>query len=444
MAGHRGTQPHDSIGDLADARLSPSEAHEAIRQRLTRVTDRWGLKPADAHRLAREMQSHTYAPGETIVPRGVRAGCLGLVIEGQVAVHVGQRGAARLVVVLLPGSTFGEMMLESGQPSHATLQALTQCQIRFLRRVQLQALSDERQAERQVATLWRTVRVSAVLLALLLVAVLLLSLQPSREALALVPMGLGQWCHERELDLCAFPAWRVAASLTPDDPNPHLAVGTYYFEQGDVAAAERSFEAAKALAPGSPEAYNNLGLIYARQGEHEQAIAAFQQALELEPGVAATEHNLGLSLQATGDYDAALMHYQTALALGEPQLSTLLNMAIAYYESDQFEEAEEAARAALRLDQNLAPAYTLLAAIALESRQPEQALPDLHHAIALDASYDQAHFYLGLAYKSLDQPVEAIAAFEEALVNADNEVTRVRIRRHLGELYEAQEQSRAH
>ena len=207
MAGHRGTHPHGSIGDLADARLSPSETHEVIRQRLTRVTDRWGLKPADAHRLARQMESHTYAPGEIIVPRGVRAGCLGLVIEGQVAVHVGQRGAARLVVVLLPGSTFGEMMLASDHPSHATLEALTHSQIRFLRRAQLQALSEERRAERQVATLWQTVRVSAVLLAFLLVAVLLLSLPPGREALALAPMSVGQWCHERGHGLCAWQAW---------------------------------------------------------------------------------------------------------------------------------------------------------------------------------------------------------------------------------------------
>ena len=45
------------------------------------------------------------------------------------------------------------------------------------------------------------------------------------------------------------------------------------------------------------------------------------------------------------------------------------------------------------------------------------------------------YFYMGLAYKSLNQPTEAIAAFEEALVYAKDEVTRTRIRRHLSELY---------
>jgi tetratricopeptide (TPR) repeat protein len=140
-----------------------------------------------------------------------------------------------------------------------------------------------------------------------------------------------------------------------------------------------------------------------------------------------------------GDYGAALEHYRAALALGEPQLSTLLNMAITYYEAEQPGKAEEMASQALRLDPNLAPAHTLLGAVALEAREPERALSHLHHAVALDAGYGQAHFYLGLAYKSLGRPTEAIASFEQALASASDEVTRVRIRRHLGELYEAQD-----
>jgi tetratricopeptide (TPR) repeat protein len=439
MAKDRGMHRLTPIGDLAAARLGPAEAHDVIRQRLTRMTGRWGLDPVDSYRLARQMRTRNYAPGETIVPFGARADCLGLIVGGQVAVHIGQRGSSRLVVVLLPGSTFGEMMLAEGRPSNATLQALTRCEIRFLRRADLQSLRDERHKERQVSALWRAARVSALLVAAMLVVVLALSFPSSRQALALVPMSIGQWCDDQGYGSCAWLSWRVATNLTPADPNPYLALGTFHFGRGDIAAAERSFERAQALVPDLPETYNNLGLIYARQGKHEQAIEAFQRALELEPGIAATEHNLGLSFQALGDYDAALEHYRAALALGEPQLSTLLNMAITYYEAEQLGKAEEMASQALRLDPDLAPAHTLLGAVALESRQPESALPHLHHAVALDAGYGQAHFYLGLAYKSLGRRTEAIVSFEQALANAGDEVTRVRIRRHLGELYEAKD-----
>ncbi len=445
MARSAGTRKQPPISEqLAKARLGPAEAHDVIRQRLGGMAGQWGLRPTDTLHLARQMRTHGYAPGEIILPRGVRADCLGLVVRGQVAVHVGRRGATRLVVILLPGSTFGEKMLAQGRPSNATLQALTDCEIRFLHRADLLVLSADRRTERQAAMLGQVAKGSALLLAALLVLLLVLSLQPSRQALAVVPMSLGQWCRDHQHNSCAWQAWRVAANLVPADPNPLLALGTLHFEGGEVAVAEQYFEAARSMAPSLPEAHNNLGLIYARQGEHERAIAAFQRALALEPGIATTEHNLGLSLQAIQAYDEAVEHYQAALALGEPQANTLLNMAIAYYEAGEPERAEDAARRALGLDPHLAPAYTVLGAVALESRQPEKALPHLQRAIALDAAYGQAGYYLGLAYKSLHQTAEAIAAFEQALVSADDEVMRVRIRRHLGELYEVQESSRAH
>jgi tetratricopeptide (TPR) repeat protein len=395
------------VGVLAHSRLSPAEIHDIIRQRLGRMAGQWDLEAADIHRLTQRMQTSTYAPGEVILPRGVHGDCLGLVIRGQVAVHVGERGATRLAIILLPGSTFGEMMLARGDASNAALQALTRCEIRFLRRADLQALRDERKSERQVATLWRLVSASALLLLAVLALALTLVLPASREALAVIPMSIGQWCSDREYD--------AAESAT------------------------QAFEKARSLAPDLPEAYNNLGLIYAQQGDHEQAIAAFRQALELEPGIATAEHNLGTSLQAAHNYDEAVGHYQTSLALGGPQVSTLLNMAIAYYEAGQPGDAELVAHEALRLAPDLAPAYTVLGAAALEARQPELALSELQRAVDLDAGYGQAHFYLGLAYKSLNQPTEAIAAFEEALVHAKDEVTRTRIRRHLSELYAEQE-----
>jgi tetratricopeptide (TPR) repeat protein len=425
----------------SDNRLSPAEAHGMLRRQVGLVAARWGLKPSDVHQVTRQSHIHTYNPGEIIVPRGAHADCLGLIVRGQVAVHIGQRKTARTVVILLPGSAFGEAMLLEGQPSHTTLQALTRCEIWFVRRSDLQVLADARRSERQVTVLWQLVGTSLALLALMLLAVLLVSLSPTRKAIALLPMALGQVCRQADRAFCAEQAWTVAANLAPADANPHLALGTLYYQRGGIGAAEQSFEKAKALDPNSPEAANNLGLIYARQGQHERAIAAFREALELEPGAAAIEHNLGLSLQAIHNYDEALNHYQAALALGEPQIGTLLNMALAYYEAGQLEEARDAAQIVLLRDETLAPAHAVLGAVALESQQPEEALLHLQRAVALDAGYGQAYFYLGLAHKVLGQPAEAIGAFERALTTAADEVTRVRIRRHLNELYEEERQS---
>ena len=442
MAGNGKAHKQAPVGVLANTRLSPAESHDIIRQRLGHMAGQWDLRAADIPRLTRCMRTSTYAPGEIILPRGVRGDCLGLVVRGYVAVHAGERAATRLVVILLPGSTFGEMMLAQGHASNATLQALTRCEIRFLRRADLQALRDERVTERKVATLWRLVSASALLLLAVLALILALGLPASREVLAVVPMSIGQWCGEQEVDACTWQAWQVAANLAPGNPNPYLALGAFHYARGDVESALPAFEKALSLAPDLPEAYNNLGLIYAQQGEHEQAIAAFRRALELEPGIATAEHNLGASLQATHNYDEAVGHYQTSLALGGPQVITLLNLAIAYLEAGQPGDAEIVAHEALRLAPDMAPGYTVLGASALEAGQPELALSELQRAVDLDAGYGQAHFYMGLAYKGLGQPEQAIAAFEEALVHAQDDVTRTRIRRHLSELYAQQERGR--
>ena len=420
-----------------DDRLSPAEAHRLVRQHLARLTAPWGLSAADRSRLAGQMRPRTYAPGEIMVPRGVRADCLGLVVRGRVAVHLGERGGSRLSMILLPGSIFGERMLTAGQPSRTTLQALTRCEIRCLRRSDLLALHAERRLERQSRRLWRLVWAGGALLVALLALVVALSLPTSRRALALVPMGLGQWCEEQGRFGCATQAWQVASNLDPADPNPLLALGAAAYQAGDLGAAEGDFEAALALSPDLPEAHNGLGLIYARRGDYERAIAAFERALSLEPGVAATEYNLAQCFQGAQEYEAAVAHYRSALALGGPQADALVGLAVAYYQLGEMEQAAQAARQALSHDDSLATAYVVLGAVALAEKQPQAAVPELRQAIALDANQSQAHFFLGLAYKSLDQPDKAIAAFEQALAVAEDDTARSRIRRYLDELYDS-------
>ncbi|MCL7453631.1 MAG: tetratricopeptide repeat protein [Anaerolineae bacterium] len=424
-------------------RLSPAEAYTIIRQRLGWLAPRWGLRAADVGRLASQTRTSTYGPGEIILPKGVRGDCLGLVVQGQVAVHVGDRASARVVVVLMPGSTFGEMMLAEGLPSSTTLQALTRCEVRFLRRTDIRPLAMERKAEHQTAQRWQLARSALIALAVLSWAMVLIRQPATRQVLAMIPMGLGQWCSEREYDACTQRAWQISANLAPDDPIPLLALGTIYFDSGDIAAAERAFLAAGSLADELAEVHNNLGLIYARQSEHKRAIDEFSTALELEPGAAAIEHNLALSLQALGHYDEAMAHYETALALGGPQTETLVNMAIALYEMDDPAGAVETAERALKYDDALAAAHTVLGAVKLDAQQPEQALPHLQRAVALDWDYGEAQFYLGMAYKALGQVDQAILSLEQSLARAEDELTRVRIRRYLTELYEVQRENPA-
>jgi len=145
-----------------------------------------------------------------------------------------------------------------------------------------------------------------------------------------------------------------------------------------------------------------------------------------------------LSLSPGPKHGYAILKEVEILSEGLVMLSTstLVNMAIGYYETGQSAKAAAAAQQVLRYDDTSAPAYTVLGAVELEARQFRLALAHLSRAVALDGSYSQAHFYLGLAYRVLDQPVEAIAALEQALATAEDEEMRSEIRRHLADLDE--------
>jgi len=436
-----------AAGDAGNApgsagRLSPAQAGRLIGQRLGAALGGQPLGSADVQRLARR---RTFQTGEVVLPRRARADCLGLVVAGAVGVY----GRAPSLspprqarhwpdAILRPGDTFGEAMLVHRQPNNALLQALTPCEVWFLRLADL-AAAVEHPAPRQDSRRASTIRRLALPLAAGLTLVLCLvamTLPAARQALAVAPMAIGQWCQRGGRATCAHAAWTLAAGMAPGDANPRLALGNLYYQQGDIATAEQTFQAALAMAPDVPEIHNNLGVIYARQGAYDRAAAAFERALELEPGNAVAERNLAFSLQALNQNDQALLHYQTALALGDQQASTQANMAIAYYETGQMAQAADAARQALAADAQgeQASAYAVLGAVALDSHQTEAALPLLNHALELDPGFSTAHFFLGVAYKALNRPAEAMAAFEQALITAPDEATRVQIRRHLAEL----------
>jgi len=433
-----------SGNQTAENKLPQAKTDQVIRQQLEAMVDRWGLSQADLADLAGQIRTGTGSPGEVILPLRAHAGFWGLITKGQADAYADQWGAGPRIAVLRPGSTFGDDMLGESRPSEAMLRAITHCEFKILRRADVEKASSNRRSLRYQKVLGKLAELSAIVLFLCLVATLALSLSPVRQFLSLAPMGIGQLCSQwaqgdersQVYGSCAVHAWTWASELAPDDANPPLALGTFYFRQGQMELARQSFEAAEELAPDWAEVYNNLGLVYAEQGAHKEAITAFERALKLEPGTSAIEHNLGLSLQAIDATDEAITHYRQAVAFGGPQPSTLVNMAIGYYETGHSAKAAAAAQQVLRYDDASAPAYTVLGAVEMEKQQLQLALAHLRQAVALDSSYSQAHFYLGLAYRMLDQPEEAVAALERALATAEDEEMRSEVLRYLADLQE--------
>lgn len=415
-------------------RLSPVRGRVIVRQRLARLSGRARLSETDAARLSCRLTARHYAAGEVILIEGVHGDCLGLVRSGRVAVYSSLSDRDRPTGILLPGSTFGEAMLIDGLPSSSTFRAITAAEVLFLRRADFLAAAGQRRS-RPADTIGRWLPWLAAMTLASLVIGLLLTLAPTRQAMALVPYSVGLWLEQHGHADRAETAWTLSQHLTPDWAIPHLSLGNLYLRRRQLDQAKTELEQALVSMPDLAEAHNSLGLLYAEQGDHAAAIESFQRAATLEPGQAAVEENLAFTLQLTGQRDEALRHYALARSLNPPRPLVLTNEAIAHYEVGDLNAAEAAAHQALALDSRSAPAHTVLGAVNLAQERPYTATLSLERAIDLNPTYGPAHFYLGLAYESLNRPSLAYAAFEHVVSLNHDPLARQEAYRHLSDLH---------
>lgn len=82
-----------------------------------------GLSRRDLRRIAALAKKVTFAPGRTIVERGVRGDCFYLIVEGSAKVYRSVVPTGRALARLGPGDFFGEMALLDGGPRTATVVA---------------------------------------------------------------------------------------------------------------------------------------------------------------------------------------------------------------------------------------------------------------------------------------------------------------------------------
>jgi CRP-like cAMP-binding protein len=84
-----------------------------------------GLSRRDLRRIAALARTVTFAPGRTVVERGVRGDCFYLILEGTAKVYRSVVPTGRALARLGPGDFFGEMALLDGGPRTATVVAET-------------------------------------------------------------------------------------------------------------------------------------------------------------------------------------------------------------------------------------------------------------------------------------------------------------------------------
>jgi len=186
---------------------------------------------------------------------------------------------------------------------------------------------------------------------------------------------------------------------------PQLAV--YYNErgldallEGNLTAAQRSFQRAVALDAGMAVGYYHLANVYEEIARPTDAIIWYQRAIDHDLNLSAAYNNLG----------------QLHILGGKPELAVQVLQA-GLKRATGTTEADRVIR--YRLLSNLGWAHHAL-------DEPERARTVLEEAIALESEVPVAfrsavpHYYLALTYQALGMPEAALAQFEDSLRYLDS------------------------
>ncbi len=208
--------------------------------------------------------------------------------------------------------------------------------------------------------------------------------------------------------------YTATLAVSPDAYYIHNNLGTVYWAQGNIPAAEREWRTALRLAPGSEYALHNLGLVANTQKRYPEAEALFRRALAIRPNYSDAHLDLGKTYQATGRWQEAEAQLRAAENLSPLNLRAHLALSEFYFDRRQLPEAEAEARRSVEIEP-IPQGYWDLGLVEWlkgNRRGAERAFLD---AAALAPAESRAHFMLGLFYMDSNRNADAIREYRAGL-----------------------------
>lgn len=190
------------------------------------------------------------------------------------------------------------------------------------------------------------------------------------------------------LAMCACLAFCASAQTKTQkarekDPQYQYNVGLFYLNQNDVENATKYFVKALSLDTRFYLAYNAMGLAHSMKGRLDEAAKSYLKCLEINPKFTEARNNLGTVYQEMNQLDKAEAEFRTAL-----QDLTYQNRELPYF--------------------NLARLNVL-------QNRFDEALENVLKALQIRPRLAMAHNLRGLIYEKLNNVVEAVASYEQAV-----------------------------
>jgi tetratricopeptide (TPR) repeat protein len=195
----------------------------------------------------------------------------------------------------------------------------------------------------------------------------------------------------------AAAAYRQAAVLQPNDPEPHLAAGLLLEKQDKYSAAEQEYKQALALDPSSSDAITGLANIYMRGRRFPEAAEYLRKVVAAHPEQAAAHIQLGEVLAAEGMNEDAIAELQAGAKLAPPDVSVQRDLADLYHTLGKNDQAEAAYRALLASSPNDAELHHALGRALLEQKKFGDAQQEFLAAVKLKPNLGPAYGDLAFA-----------------------------------------------
>ena len=211
----------------------------------------------------------------------------------------------------------------------------------------------------------------------------------------------------------AVEAYRQAAALQPNDPEPHLSAGLLLEKQNRFADAEQEYKQALALDSSSADALTGLANIYMRGHRFTEAEGILRRLVALHSADANAHLQLGRMLAADGQNDNAIVELQSALKLAPSDVEAQRDLAAVYATARKYDQAEAQYRSLLAARPNDAESHLGLGQALLKQKKFSQAQQELLVAIKLKPTLDAAYGDLAIAAdenKNYQLTIEALDA----------------------------------
>jgi tetratricopeptide (TPR) repeat protein len=227
---------------------------------------------------------------------------------------------------------------------------------------------------------------------------------------------LGETLLENGAPESAVDAFNRALRIQPNSHEAHHGLATAYLALGRLDDAERATRRALELAQGNYTlALVGLGDILRERALYDDAIAQYNAALERDATLTHAYLGLGRTAMRRGNADIAIGHYRRALETSPNSVPLLLALGDALLASNDLVGATETYTRVKELSPGNAAAFAGMGQALWKGGRTQEALDELAQAVERNPADAATLLTIGDINDALNQPDQALAAYEQAI-----------------------------